>query len=93
MVTKTFTQFNSFQRLTVSFFQYLLLIVAIHGFYHCSALYLYKVLRHKRVIMRLLTRYRDVLRVNWHVGFTAFGGPAVQFQTVRNINSPGKLSG
>ncbi len=20
---------------------------------------------------------------NWHVGFTAFGGPSVQFQTVR----------
>ena len=36
--------------------------------------------------MHLLARYRDVLRVNWHVGLTAFGGPAVQFQTVRNIN-------
>ena len=43
--------------------------------------------------MHLLRRYRDVLKINWHVGFTAFGGPAVQFQTVRNITDPGKLFG
>ena len=43
--------------------------------------------------MHLLRRYRDVLRVNWHVGFTAFGGPAVQFQTVQNTTGPDKLSG
>ncbi len=35
--------------------------------------------------MKLWKQYQDVIMVNWHVGFTAFGGPAVQFQTVRNI--------
>ena len=25
---------------------------------------------------------------NWHIGFTAFGGPAVQFQTVRLFCKP-----
>ena len=25
---------------------------------------------------------------NWHIGFTAFGGPAVQFQTVRLFCNP-----
>ena len=43
--------------------------------------------------MLSLRRYRDVLKVNWHVGFTAFGGPAVQFQTVRNNTGSDKLSG
>ena len=33
--------------------------------------------------MRLWNRHRDVLLANWHLGFTAFGGPPVQFQTVR----------
>ena len=33
--------------------------------------------------MRIWSRYRDVVIANWHIGFTAFGGPAVQFQTVR----------
>lgn len=32
--------------------------------------------------MKLWQQYRDVITANWHVGFTAFGGPAVQFQTV-----------
>ncbi|KAL6720633.1 hypothetical protein ACLMJK_002558 [Lecanora helva] len=31
--------------------------------------------------MKAWERYRDVVKANWHVGFTAFGGPAVQFQT------------
>ena len=35
--------------------------------------------------MQIWVRYRDVFMANWHVGFTAFGGPAVQFQTVREI--------
>lgn len=33
--------------------------------------------------MRVWSQYRDVIMANWHVGFTAFGGPAVQYQTVR----------
>ena len=33
--------------------------------------------------MRVWRRYSDVVLANWHLGFTAFGGPAVQFQTVR----------
>lgn len=28
-------------------------------------------------------RIRDVILVNWHLGFTAFGGPAVHYQLVR----------
>ena len=32
--------------------------------------------------MKICARYRDVFFANWHVGFTAWGGPAVQFQTV-----------
>lgn len=35
--------------------------------------------------MRIWSRYRDVVMANWHVGFTAFGGPAVQYQTVRRF--------
>ena len=35
--------------------------------------------------MRIWSRYRDVIIANWHIGFTAFGGPAVQFQTVRHL--------
>ncbi|CAD6569610.1 MAG: hypothetical protein ASARMPREDX12_002741 [Alectoria sarmentosa] len=31
--------------------------------------------------MRIPSRYRDVVVANWHIGFTAFGGPAVQYQT------------
>ncbi|CAF9904017.1 MAG: hypothetical protein ALECFALPRED_004803 [Alectoria fallacina] len=31
--------------------------------------------------MRIWSRYRDVVVANWHIGFTAFGGPAVQYQT------------
>ena len=44
--------------------------------------------------MRVWMRYRDVFKTNWHVGFTAFGGPAVQFQTVgrqRNLLDFAKL--
>ena len=33
--------------------------------------------------MRIWARYRDVIVANWHHGFTCFGGPAVQFQTVK----------
>ena len=33
-------------------------------------------------MMKIWARYRDVFIANWHVGFTAWGGPAVQFQTV-----------
>jgi hypothetical protein len=29
-------------------------------------------------------RSMDVLSKNWHLGFTAFGGPPVHFQIVRN---------
>jgi len=28
----------------------------------------------------------EVVSVNWHLGFTAFGGPPVHFQIVRNHN-------
>lgn len=31
--------------------------------------------------MQLWKRYREALCANWHLGFTTFGGPAVQFQT------------
>lgn len=34
-------------------------------------------------IMRIWNQHRDVVLANWHLGFTAFGGPPVQFQTVR----------
>ena len=36
--------------------------------------------------MKIWRRYRDVVRANWHFGFTAFGGPPVQFQTVSWIS-------
>ena len=41
--------------------------------------------------MRIWSRYRDVVIANWHIGFTAFGGPAVQFQTVRLSREPNAL--
>ncbi|KAL8904404.1 MAG: hypothetical protein Q9207_003300, partial [Kuettlingeria erythrocarpa] len=34
---------------------------------------------------RLGKRYGDVVATTWHLGFTAFGGPAVQFQTFHKI--------
>ncbi|KAI4169093.1 MAG: hypothetical protein LQ343_005956 [Gyalolechia ehrenbergii] len=35
--------------------------------------------------MRVWKRYRDVVAVTWHLGVTAFGGPAVQFQTFHKL--------
>ncbi|KAL8754478.1 MAG: hypothetical protein Q9184_005104, partial [Pyrenodesmia sp. 2 TL-2023] len=35
--------------------------------------------------MRFWKRYKDVVAATWHLGFTAFGGPAVQFQTFHKI--------
>ncbi|KAL8931348.1 MAG: hypothetical protein Q9216_007224, partial [Gyalolechia sp. 2 TL-2023] len=35
--------------------------------------------------MRVWRRYRDVVAVTWHLGVTAFGGPAVHFQTYQQI--------
>ncbi|KAL8728267.1 MAG: hypothetical protein Q9166_005507 [cf. Caloplaca sp. 2 TL-2023] len=35
--------------------------------------------------MRAWKRYKDVIAATWHLGFTAFGGPAVQFQTFHQI--------
>lgn len=32
--------------------------------------------------MKLWDQHKDVVLANWHLGFTAFGGPPVQFQTV-----------
>ena len=32
--------------------------------------------------MKLWKRYKDVVKQNWYHGFTCFGGPAVQVQTV-----------
>ena len=32
--------------------------------------------------MKTWARYGPVIKANWHHGFTCFGGPAVQFQTV-----------
>ena len=32
--------------------------------------------------MKIGRRYRDVVAATWHLGFTAFVGPAVQFQTL-----------
>ena len=35
--------------------------------------------------MKLWGRYSDVVAANWHLGFTAFGGPPVQYQTVTTL--------
>ena len=37
--------------------------------------------------MKARGRYMDVLAANWHLGFTSFGGPPVQFQLVRLTQS------
>ncbi|KAL8829905.1 MAG: hypothetical protein Q9170_005971 [Blastenia crenularia] len=44
--------------------------------------------------MKVWTRYGDVIAATWHLGFTAFGGPAVQFQTIFAISQalPGSAS-
>ncbi|KAI4108480.1 MAG: hypothetical protein L6R37_001084 [Teloschistes peruensis] len=34
--------------------------------------------------MRVWKKHHDVIAVTWHLGLTAFGGPAVQYQTVSN---------
>ena len=38
--------------------------------------------------MRLWNRYKETICVNWHLGATCFGGPAVQFQTVCGKHVP-----
>ena len=37
----------------------------------------------KRGTLRLWSRSKDVILMNWHLGFTAFGGPTVHYQIVR----------
>ncbi|KAI4087469.1 MAG: hypothetical protein LQ344_006758 [Seirophora lacunosa] len=35
--------------------------------------------------MKIWKRYQDVVAATWHLGVTAFGGPAVQYQTFHRI--------
>jgi hypothetical protein len=32
--------------------------------------------------------WREMVRRCWYLGLTSFGGPAVHFQIVRNVNAP-----
>jgi hypothetical protein len=32
---------------------------------------------------KVLRQYKDIFVANWHLGLTAFGGPPVHFQIVR----------
>lgn len=39
--------------------------------------------RLRAVLIRFWKRSREIILINWHLGFTAFGGPAVHFQLVK----------
>lgn len=39
--------------------------------------------RLRAVIIRFWKHSREIILINWHLGFTAFGGPAVHFQLVK----------
>lgn len=39
--------------------------------------------RLRAAFIRFWERSREIILINWHLGFTAFGGPAVHFQLVR----------
>lgn len=42
--------------------------------------------RWKHVAHEAVVHTRSILRVNWHLGFTAFGGPPVHFKIVSRIS-------
>lgn len=42
--------------------------------------------RWKHVAHEAVVHARSILRVNWHLGFTAFGGPPVHFKIVSRIS-------
>jgi hypothetical protein len=36
-------------------------------------------------LRKVLRQYKDIFTANWHLGLTAFGGPPVHFQIVRQL--------
>lgn len=44
--------------------------------------------RIRAAFIRFWKRSREIILINWHLGFTAFGGPAVHFQLVRGPHLP-----
>lgn len=44
----------------------------------------------RAAFVRFWKRSREIILINWHLGFTAFGGPAVHFQLVRRPHHPKK---
>lgn len=48
--------------------------------------------RLRAAFIRFWKRLREIILVNWHLGFTAFGGPAVHFQLVRRPSPPPRRS-